>query len=200
MDFSDGSSWQKSLGALKQQHQQAAHSLLRWDGSPFHEALGSLSQVAMPLCLPLGYSISLDLQPSLGSLACEPSHVCGLDSLGVCLSDDDLQAPGHWPPCQLSTPCCCFCLHACPPPLQPHALCRSFSGSWLSSLRMLEHVEISPPHPQSYGPQLETRQRVLTPGRTLLCPQGRWRQGQHHGLAAFFYLCFLFSFILTFPI
>ena len=189
MDFSDGSSWQKSLKGLKTTAPAScAFPAPGGMGVHFTRHWGlSLRDGDAPVSASGLVYLSLDLQPSLGSLACVNRHTsvgCRTPWVSVSVLICRLLAIVH--PASLSTPCCCFCLHTCPPPTP--ASCPLSLFLWqlaLKSQNQREHVEISPPHPQSYGPQLETRQRVLTPGRTLLCPQGRWGLGDRHlGLAA----------------
>lgn len=178
MDFSDGSSRQKSLKGLK----TAVPACCPFPapggmGVHFTGHWGlSLRDGDVPVSASGLVYLSLDWQPFLGSLACVHSHTsagCQTPRVSVSVLICRLLAIVH--PVSLSTPCCCFCLHACPPPTP--ASCPLSLFLWqlaLKSQNQRRHVEISPSHPQSYGPQPDSRQRVLTPGRTLLCPQDRW--------------------------
>ena len=176
MDFSDGSSWQKSLKGLKTTAPaRCPFPAPGGMGVHFTRCWGlSLRDGDAPVSVSGLVYLSLDLQPFVRSLACEHPHTsvgCQPPWVSVSVLICGLLAIVH--PVSLSTPCCCFCLHTCPPPIP--ASCPLSLFLWQLALKpqnQRRHVEISPSYPQSYGPQPDSRQRVLASGRTLLCSQG----------------------------
>ena len=202
MDFSDGSSWQKSLKGLETTApERCPFPAPGGMGLHFTRCWGlSLRDGNAPVSVSGLVYLSLDLQPFVRSLACVHPHTsmsCQTPWVYVSVLICGLLAIVH--SVSLSTPCCCFCLHMCPPP-NP-ASCPLSLFLWQLALKpqnQCRHVEISPSYPQSYGPQPDSRQRVLTPGRTLLCPQSRWDLGTGIlVLQPLTYLCFLFFLSLT---